>query len=340
MAVVGVGALGRHHARILSQNPEVELIGVADPNRTQGSAVAEASGCEWTPDYRTLLGRVDAATIVTPTAMHAGIASDFLRRSTPVLVEKPLAMTADEGRLLARLAAEHKVPIQVGHIERFNPAFETLAQHVTQPRYLRCERFSPYAFRSMEISAVHDLMIHDIELCLHLADAGVDRLEAFGTSLVGGHEDGVQARITFSNGCVADLSALRVCPFFRRSILAWSDDGCVYADLHERKVTRYGAGPRMKRGETPFALAQKPGADIAALKETMFTDFVQVEPLDVRSDVDALTAELNEFLECVRGRRKPRVDARAGVRALEIADRIVDAIRVKKSTRLRMSPAA
>src|SRR5262245_8554205 len=117
LAVVGVGALGRHHARILSQHPDVELVAVADPNATQGAAVAEACHCEWVPDYRMLLNKVDAASIVVPTAHHATVAADFLKRSKPVLVEKPLAMTVEEGRLLVRLASEHRVPIQVGHIE-------------------------------------------------------------------------------------------------------------------------------------------------------------------------------------------------------------------------------
>jgi len=327
LAVVGVGALGRHHARILSQNPEVELVGVADPNEAQGTSVAQSCGCEWTPDYRTLLGRVDAASIVVPTAMHVSVAADFLRRSTPVLVEKPLALSADQGRLLVRLAAEHRVPIQVGHIERFNPAFEVLDRHASKPRYLRAERFSPYAFRSMDISAVHDVMIHDIELCLHLAGCDVDRVDAVGTSIVGGQEDGVQARLTFENGCMADLTALRVCPFFRRSLLAWCADSCVHADLHERKVAVYRAGERMRTGPKPFDLAQQPGADIPRLKEQVFGEFIAIEHPEVPSGVDALTAELNEFLASVRFLSTPRVDGRTGLRALEIADRVIESIR-------------
>ncbi len=337
LAVVGVGALGRHHARILSGNPGVELVAVADPNESQGRAVADACGCEWTNDYRTLLGRVDAASIVVPTGMHAEVAANFLRRSTPVLVEKPLAANTEEGRMLVRLANEHRVPIQVGHIERFNPAFEALDRLVVKPRYLRCERFSPYAFRSMDISVVHDLMIHDIELCLQLADSPVARVEAFGTTIAGGQEDGVQARITFDSGCIADLSALRVCPFFRRSLIAWTYGGCVHADLHERKVTCYRPGPRMENGELPFEAAQEPGVDIAGLKESMFTDFIAVDQPEVATGVDALTAELNDFLHAVRTGESPRVDGRRGLAALDIADRVLEAVRIQRRPALRVA---
>ncbi|MBX3441195.1 MAG: Gfo/Idh/MocA family oxidoreductase [Planctomyces sp.] len=337
MAVVGVGALGRHHARILSQMSDVQLVGVADSNETQGRAVADSCGSEWTPDYRTLLGRVDAASIVVPTGMHFAVAADFLRRSIPVLVEKPLAATVEEGRTLVRLAAEHRVPVQVGHIERFNPAFEALERQVRAPRYLRAERLSPYAFRSMDISAVFDLMIHDIELCLHLAGCGVERVEALGASLVGGLEDGVQARLVFENGCVADLSALRVCPFFRRTLLAWSDDGCAYADLHERKVWTCEPGERLRAGESPYELAQQPGADITALKAEMFGEFFQVGQPEVAEGVDALTAELTDFIGSVRTGRAPRVDGRSGLAALEVASRVEAAVRAGQRTRLRIA---
>jgi predicted dehydrogenase len=270
--------------------------------------------------------------------MHADVAAHFLRRSTPVLVEKPLAANTEEGRLLVRLASEHRVPLQVGHIERFNPAFEALDRLVSRPRYLRAERFSPYAFRSMDISAVHDLMIHDIELCLQLAGSPVSNVQAIGATIAGGQEDGVQARITFESGCIADLSALRVCPFFRRSLIAWTNTGCVHADLHERKVTCYRPGPRMENGERPFELARQPGVDIAGLKESMFTDFIAVEQPEVEGGVDALTAELNDFLNAIRTGEPPRVDGRRGLSALDVADRVVEAVRAHSRPGLRLAP--
>jgi predicted dehydrogenase len=326
LAVVGVGALGRHHARILSQMHVVDLVAVADPNESQGRSVAESCGCEWTHDYRTLLQRVDAASIVVPTSIHRSVASEFLRRSIPVLVEKPLAGTVEDGAALVELAAEHRIPLQVGHIERFNPAFQQLAELAGSPRYIRAERLSPYAFRSMDIGAVHDLMIHDIDLALRLTGSRVEHVSAFGICIVGGQEDCVQARLTFENGCVADLVANRVCPTASRRLQVWSETGCVDADLHQRRVTAFQPGDTLLAGELPFDLALQPDADIALLKEQIFGRFIQTIEPHV-SDADALTAELASFAAAVRTNRTPVVDGRQGLAALDVAERIVTAVR-------------
>jgi predicted dehydrogenase len=322
VAVVGVGALGRHHARILSQMPGVELVAVADPNVTQAQAVGESYGCEWTADFRTLFQRVDAASIVVPTSLHVQVASEFLKRSIPVLVEKPLAASVEAGRTLVRLAEEHKLPLQVGHVERFNPAFEKVAELCGPPKYIRAERLSPYAFRSMDIGAVHDLMIHDIDLALSLVRAPVERVEAFGACLVGGREDCVQARLTFVNGCIADLTANRVCPTAKRTLQVWSESGCVTADLHQRLVTAYRPGAAPLAGELPYDVAQRPGTDIAALKAAMFEKYITVEQPAI-SDADALTAELASFVDAVRHHRRPAVDGQHALAALDVAERIL-----------------
>lgn len=325
-AVIGVGALGRHHARILSNMDGVQLVAVADPNEQQGRSVAESCGCEWTHDHRTLLQRVDAASIVVPTSLHRRVATDFLSRSIPVLVEKPLAATVADGRALVDLAAEHRIPLQVGHVERFNPAFEQLAELAGSPRYIRAERLSPYAFRSMDIGAVHDLMIHDIDLALRLTGSRVTGVDAFGICIVGGQEDCVQARLTFENGCRADLVANRVCPTASRKLQVWSDTGCVDADLHQRRVTAFQPGAALLAGELPFHLAMQPDADIALLKEQIFGRFIQTLQSDV-SEADALTAELSSFAAAVRSNRTPVVDGKQALAALEVAEQVVTAIR-------------
>lgn len=323
--VVGVGALGRHHARIAADLDGVELVAVADPNSAQGTRIADDLRTRWVSDFRSVLDSVDAASIVVPTTLHRRIAADFIDRGIPVLVEKPLAHNVHEGRALVAAAEGTGSILQVGHIERFNPAFQQLAARVTAPKYIRAERLSPYAFRSMDISAVHDLMIHDIDLVLTLAASPVVSVEAFGVCILGGHADAVQARLRFANGCIADLVANRVNPEFRRRMQVWSVEGCVTADLHKREVIHYRPSRRLLGGDLPHALALEPGANIPALKEAVFGEFIETETPPIE-DCDQLTAEIGHFIECIRSGRTPRVDGRAGLAALEVAEQITDRV--------------
>ncbi len=323
--VVGVGALGRHHARIAQSLDGVELVAVAEPDSKQGKMVADDLGTRWVGDYRQVIDSVDAASIVVPTTLHRRITAEFIDRGIAVLVEKPLARNAQEGRALVAAAESTGTSLQVGHIERFNPAFQELAARVTAPKYMRAERFSPYAFRSMDISAVHDLMIHDIDLVLTLASSPVVAVDAFGMCVLGGHTDVVQARLKFANGCVADLAANRVNPDFRRTLQVWSAGGCVTADLQTREVTHHRPSDRLLRGDLPHTLALQPGADIPALKAAVFGEFIETETPAIE-DCDQLTAEIGHFVECVRTGRTPRIDGRAGLAALEVAEQITDCV--------------
>ncbi|MGD9854674.1 MAG: Gfo/Idh/MocA family oxidoreductase [Planctomycetaceae bacterium] len=321
--VVGVGALGRHHARIAAGLEGVELVAVADPRSAQGKAVADDLGVRWVSDFRTVIDSVDAASIAVPTTLHRRITAEFIDRGIAVLVEKPLARNVHEGRALVTAAQSTGAILQVGHIERFNPAFREMAARVTAPKYIRAERLSPYAFRSLDISAVHDLMIHDIDLVLTLAASPVVSVEAFGACLLGGQADAVQARLWFAGGCIADLTANRVNPDFRRSLQVWSAAGCVTADLHTREVTHHRPSARLLGGDLPYTLALQPGADIPALKAAVFGDFIETEHPQVE-ECDQLTAEISHFVDCVRNRRTPLVDGRAGLTALEVAERITE----------------
>lgn len=325
VAVVGVGALGRHHARILSQLENVNLVAVAEPNEEQGRAVAESCGCEWTNDFRTLLKSVDAVSIVVPTIMHRTIGEVFLSHSIPVLMEKPLTATVADGEVLVRLAEEHGVPLQVGHIERFNPAFQQLSAWTDEPKYIRTERVSPYAFRSMDIGVVHDLMIHDIELCLSLTQEMPIKVDAFGVSLVGGREDVVQARLTFPNGCVADLTVNRVTPGAARTIQCWSEKGCAITDLTARTTKTFSPTPMMQTGSLPFEIAQSRKETIESLKPKVFGAYIEQNELQAE-DSDALTAELSSFIEAVQSRKQPVVSGSHGLAALRVAEAILDCV--------------
>jgi predicted dehydrogenase len=324
MMVVGAGALGRHHARILSQMDGVDLVAVADPREEVGRAVAEAHGSEWIADFREAIDSVDAASIVVPTFLHREVASEFLSRGIPTLVEKPLAGNAADAKKLVDLARDNDTILQVGHVERFNPAMVAARKLSGLPKYIRAERVSPFPFRSTDISVVHDLLIHDIDLVLDLVRSKVETVQAFGVSLMSPLTDMINARLTFENGCIVDLTANRVHPSIKREMQIWSAIGCVNVDFQSRSVTNYAPGESLLFGKSPVELAQQPGADVEQLKKDVFGKFIRVEEADI-ADADALTDELAEFVSCVRNGSTPSCDGETALAALEVADRILEA---------------
>ena len=325
IAVVGVGALGRHHARILSGLDRAELVAVADPSQTQGQAVAESCGCRWVPDYRELLGEIDAVSIAAPTRWHQKIACDCLDQRIPVLVEKPLAASLLEAECIHATAQRNGILLQVGHIERFNPATATAFAVCGRPKYIRAERVSPYSFRSTDIGVVHDLMIHDLDLILDLVGSAPVDVQAFGMCVMGGHEDMVQARITFENGCIADVTASRLNPTAHRTMQVWSPESCVNIDFHERTITSFAPTETLLYGTPPTERAMQPGADIACLKADVFERFIQVKQLPV-SSADALTLELESFLDCIQTGEPPIVGGVEAVRAMRVADAVLKSV--------------
>jgi predicted dehydrogenase len=325
VGVIGVGALGRHHARILSELPDVKLVAVADSHAARGQDVAAKCRTRWVGDFRALLSEVDAVSVVVPTVAHLAAASEFLRRGVPVLVEKPLAHTLEAARELVDLAERNRTILQVGHIERFNPAWQSALSWLSEPKYIRAERFSPFTFRSTDIGVVLDLMIHDLDLVLSIVGSPLRSVEAFGIAVMGPHEDMVQARLRFANGCLADLTASRLCPQVRRSMEVWSRGGCVNIDLHQRTVSKFAPTAALLRGEPPTARAQQPGADLESLKNSVFGQWIETADATVPVQ-DALTAELSSFLDCVRHRRRPIVDGETALEALTAADRVLQQV--------------
>ncbi len=324
MAVVGVGHLGKEHARILAGLDGVELVGVADVNREQAEAVARRLGTRAFTDYRPLLDEVDAACVVVPTSQHGAVATDFLRRGLPVLVEKPLAATVDEAERLVELADQRGAVLQVGHIERFNPAFEELQARPVQPKFITCERLGAFTGRSADVGVVLDLMIHDLDLVLALVRAPVRRVEAVGVSLFGRHEDVAHARLHFASGCVATLTASRASLAPQRSMQVWAPEGYARADFAKRRLTLVQPSDELRRhGLDPGRL--EPAA-LARLKDELFGRHLEVLELD-RNQGDQLTRELQEFVRCARGEAKPRADGEAALKALALAARVLDSLR-------------
>lgn len=323
MAVVGVGHLGKEHARILAGLPDVELVGVADANAEQAHAVAQRLGTQPFREFWPLLNLVDAACIVTPTSQHAEIAAEFLRRGIPLLVEKPLAATLTEADVLVHLAERHGALLQVGHIERFNPAFEELERRPLQPKWIRVQRMGPFSGRSTDIGVVLDLMIHDLDLILALTRSTARTVSALGMSVFGGREDVANARLHFENGCVADVTASRAHPASQRTMQIWGPEGYVEADFGQRKITLLQPSDAVRRnGLDP---AQLDPASRARLRDELFGRHLELATIDGQAQ-DQLTCELTEFVDSVRTGKRPRVtgaDARA---AVALAERVLFAI--------------
>jgi predicted dehydrogenase len=327
LAVIGVGHLGKEHARILSGMAGVELVGVADVHAAQAEAVALRCGTRAFADHRPLLSQADAAVVVVPTLYHHAVASDFLRRGIPVLVEKPLAAEAAQAEELAALARLQNVALQVGHIERFNPAFEELLRRPLRPKFVTCERLGPFSGRSFDIGAVLDLMIHDLDLLLALVRSPVASVEAVGLSVLGGHEDVAQARLVFESGCVANLSVSRVAAAPLRRMQVWAPEGFAAIDFAARRLTLVQPSEELRR------LRAAPRIDpstLASFKAELYGRHLQVLELDCPSSADQLTRELEEFVHCVRTGERPRVSGEEGRDAVALAGRVLQSLRTHR----------
>jgi predicted dehydrogenase len=318
MAVVGVGHLGKEHARVLAGMPDVELVGIADVNADQANAVARRLGTTSYHDYWPLLNLVDATCVVVPTTQHYAVASEFLHRGIPVLVEKPLAATLEQADALVELACKHGVPLQVGHIERFNPAFEDLERRSLRPKFVSCARLGPFSGRSMDIGVVLDLMIHDLDLLLTLVRAPVSSVEAVGVSLFGQHEDVANARLHFANGCIADVTSSRASPAAQRRMHVWAAEGYARVDFARRHLTLMQPSARLRSHDLDKA-------SLTRLKDELFSRHVEVLELD-RNDGDQLMRELQDFVTCLRTGRPPRVSGLQARDAMELATRVLSSI--------------
>lgn len=325
VGVVGVGHLGQHHARILSGIPGVKLVGVVDADPERARIIAERYGTKAVTDYRDLIGAVDAASIAVPTTMHREVACAFLDRGVSCLVEKPLASTLAEAEAIASLAARRRVTLQVGHIERFNPALKALeTTPARSPKFIAAERLGMYTFRSTDIGVVLDLMIHDIDLVLSMVDAEPVDVSAVGVSVFGGHEDIANARIAFSDGCVATLTASRVSYQTVRRMRVFDTGGYITLDLAAREGTRVRPSEFLKNGD--LALDRIDRADASQVRKHVFGTLLDVEQIQPANDGEPLAAELREFIAAVRGEVHPRVDGAAGLRAMALAVRVLESL--------------
>ena len=315
--------MGRLHARVYSQMERARLVGVYDAHPERAQAVADEFNCAPLRDLGAVLESVKAVTIAVPTKHHLATAEPLLRRRVACLIEKPLAADVAEARRIVDLAREHRAVVQVGHIERFNPALRAMGHLGVRPRFIEVTRVSPLTFRSIDVGVVLDMMIHDIDIVLRLADAPVERIDAVGVSVIGDVEDICNARITFANGCVANLTASRLALKTERRMRVFSADAYVSLDFQKKYgiVARRSGNLRAIRD----AVARIRRGEVQDLAELNFADLVNFEELAI-DDVEPLRAELDAFLDAATGRSPPEVSAEDGLAAVELATRIVQSI--------------
>lgn len=306
VGVIGVGYLGRFHAQKYAALPGVTLVAVVDTNADRAAEIAHESRTTAHTDYRDLFGQVDCVSIAVPTQFHHSVAQDFLSRDIDVLVEKPLTATAAEGHELVTLADRYQRILQVGHLERFNPALRSLTGILTAPRFIECHRVAPFVERGTDVDVVRDLMIHDLDVILSLVRSSVTSIEAFGVPVLTSEPDIANARLRFASGCIANITASRVALKRERKMRVFQPDTYLVVDYGEHRI-------RICRRE--------PGAQPGALPNLTF------EERAVGGE-DALEEEIRAFVQAVRDRSQPVVSGHDGLQALEVAERIIGCLEI------------
>ena len=295
--VAGAGSMGRNHARCYSLIEEAELEAVYDADLERARAIAEEFGAEAVDSLEALAEACDLASVAVPTVAHLAVGGELMRRGVHVLMEKPIAPNVEEAQELVKLAGEFDRILQVGHIERFNPVMRELEAKLHQPKFIEAHRLSPFPNRSVDIGVVLDLMIHDLEIILHLVKSPVASIDAVGVPVLMKSEDIANARLRFENGCVANVTASRISPERLRKIRVFQDDGYLSLDYQEQAGEMYW----------------KEGGEI------------RKAPVEVEKD-EPLKLELSAFVESVRDGKTPAVTGQQGTDALAIAFKITEMI--------------
>ncbi len=293
--VVGVGSIGKNHARIYSDLPGVEFSAVFDTTPETAKAISKQFGARIVGDLSEFSSLVDVATVATPTSHHHEIGMFLLNEGKHLLIEKPITETPKQAEELVKLAKERALILQVGHVERFNPILSALEPRLTKPRFIEAHRLSPYPFRSVEIGVILDLMIHDLEIILHLVRSPVKRIDAVGVPVLSKGEDIANARIRFENGCVANVTASRISPEKMRKIRVFQEDAYLSLDYQNQSAELY----RLVNGA------------------------ITREPVEVDKD-EPLKRELQSFVDCARKGLQPVVSGAEAAAALALAIEITE----------------
>lgn len=323
IAVIGAGHLGKEHARIYSEIPEVNLVGIVDINKDTGEAVARRCNTKYYSSFEEILNKVNAASVVVPTRFHYEITRELLKNGIHVLVEKPMTGTVSEAEDLIKLSKETSTILQPGYIERFNPAIEAIQKLDVSLKFIECHRLSPFTFRSADIGVVLDLMIHDIDIILYLSKSKVKKIDAVGVSVISDKEDIANARIQFENGCVANITASRVSFEPMRKIRLFSENSYISLDYHKQEAIIYKKSPEL----TPKSIITE-NTDVSTIKDLknfVFGDLLKIERIKMNNQ-EPLRKELESFISCVNNGKQPVVSGEDGINAIKAATIIKEEI--------------
>ena len=290
IGVVGVGHIGSNHARIYSELPNAELVAILDIDPARADEIGGKYKAKVVASLNEFAGMVDAASVATPTSAHFSIARDLLAQGKHLLIEKPITEKTSDARDLAQVAAEKGLVLQVGHVERFNPVLSALEQRLTHPRFIEAHRLSPYPNRSTEIGVVLDLMIHDLEIILHLVDSTLENIDAVGVPVLSRGEDIANARLRFASGCIANVTSSRISPERMRKIRVFQEDAYLSLDYQGQSGEIY----RRVDGQ------------------------ITREPVAIEKE-EPLRQQLASFVDCALTGGEPRVSGSHAAAALELA---------------------
>jgi predicted dehydrogenase len=316
VGVVGVGHIGKNHARIFSELPDARFAAVFDSSEENAREAVARYGVGAADSIEAFADQIDAATVATPTPFHHPVAKALIERGKHVLIEKPITDNTAQARDLVELANRHGVVLQVGHVERFNPVMKAIEGCLNRPRFIEAHRLSPYPSRSTDIGVVLDLMIHDIEIVLHLVRSPIESVDAVGVAVLSRQEDIANARIRFQNGCVANITASRISPERMRKIRVFQEDAYLSLDYRDQKGYMF----RLAEPDAESRSLLKKlfgGADSTVVTEFAGRKIVR-EPV-VIEEGEPLKLQLASFVACCRQGNAPAVSGPQATAALDLA---------------------
>ncbi len=320
VAVIGVGHLGKEHARVYAGTPGVDLIGVVDLRQKQAEDIARMHNTRAFSHYRDVIGRVSAVSIAVPTKSHYAVAKEFLQHGIHVMIEKPMTGTVSEAQELIDISKSKGLVLQAGYIERFNPAISAFKKLAIKPKFIECHRLSPFTFRSADIGVVLDLMIHDIDIILHITGSQIKKIDAVGVNVISDKEDIANVRFQFANGCVANVTASRVSLTPMRKMRLFSEDSYISIDYQKKDALIYKKSPELTLNA--LNIAGMDVSSIADLKSYVFGDLLKIEHIKM-DDYEPLKKELESFVQCIVEHKEPLVSGEDGLKAIEVANNVL-----------------